>query len=394
MNTLRKKLKRIKKNIRRRLPETKAVAFITKIRWARELELRRSREAQLIALPPDGYSNLRFYQFKKATAEFFFQHIGRTDIKISDTPHYRLAQALIEGNASEIEAGKRFYDAYLAAASQTTDSAPSEPSVEELKRELHNFREHPHKAAPVVVTQILPGGEFFVVEGNHRIAIASALGQEIPVELWPFELAFMKFSPVIEYYGTRHNNRPYSNIYLHQKIAIPGRREDTIERLSMIPREVLNGAKVLDIASNFGMSSILAHSFGTASVLGLEISSSMVDFASRFSMLEGVYPDVQFRQFNVDKDFLGDEERFDVGFMFSIYAHLSKPQHLTRIAERNIGKYIVFESHPGHTYDTYKSFFNSGLFSSVEELGRLIRSVFKPEEKSRILWLCTKAHSG
>ena len=118
----------------------------------------------------------------------------------------------------------------------------------------------------------------------------------------------------------------------------------------------------------------------------------MVDLASRFSRLEGVYPEVKFRQFNIDRDSLPEEERFDVGFMFSIFAHLSCPEKLTRITESNIRKYVIFESHPGGMYGTYKSFFDSGLFASVEELGRLPRSVFKPEEKTRIVWLCKKAN--
>ncbi|OPY84523.1 MAG: hypothetical protein A4E72_02197 [Syntrophus sp. PtaU1.Bin208] len=391
IGTVRKKIKRIKKSIKRQFWESKPIALLTQVRRSRELALRRSREARPVALPSEGYSRLRFYQFKKDTVEFFFKHVGRPDIRVPDTPHYRLAQALAGGVSSEIEAGVAFYKAYLDAASRTTDSAPLEPSVEEFQKELKNISERPLKSPPVVVTQILPDGELFVVDGNSRIAAALALGREIPIELWPFDLAFMKFSPFKEFYGTRHNNRPYQSIYFQQQIAVPGRRQDTAERLSLIPGEVLSGAQVLDVASNFGMSSILARSFGAVSVLGLEISGSMVDLASRFSMLEGVYPDVQFRRFNIDRDFLGDEERFDTAFMFSIFAHLSNPAHLTRIAERNIRKYVVFEAHPGGTYEAYKSFFDSGLFSSVVELGRLSRSVLKLEERTRILWLCTKA---
>jgi len=393
MKTLKKKIKRIKKKINRQFWESKPIALLTQVRRSRELALRRSRESMPFALPLEEYPDLRFYPFKKATAEFFFGNIGRTDIKVGDTPHYRLACALAAGNAGEIKAAAALYEAYLAAASQSSDSAPPELSLAEFRKELNGIRQHPQKVAPVVVTQILPEGEYFVVDGNHRIAMALALGLEIPIERWPFELAFMKFSPFTEFYGTRHNNRPYQSIYFRRRIAVPGRRQDTAERLAMIPPQVLEGARILDVASNFGMSSILARSFGALSVLGLEISSSMVDLASRFSMFEGTYPEVQFRQFNIDRDLLGDDERFDIGFMFSIFAHLSDPARLTRIAERNIGRYVVFEAHPGGTYDTYRSFFDSGLFASVEELGRLSRSVFKPEERTRILWLCTKANS-
>jgi len=104
MKTLKKKIKRIKKKINRQFWESKPIALLTQVRRSRELALRRSRESRPVVLPLEGYSDLRFYPFKKATAEFFFKNIGRTDIKAGDTPHYRLACALAAGNAGEIEA--------------------------------------------------------------------------------------------------------------------------------------------------------------------------------------------------------------------------------------------------------------------------------------------------
>ncbi|MBU1695343.1 MAG: class I SAM-dependent methyltransferase [Verrucomicrobia bacterium] len=391
MEAIRKQLRRIKRTLLRQLPKAGFFPHLTRVKRACQLEFRKFREAKNLAFPLAGYSRVRFYQFTKATAEFFFDRVGRTDIYVPDTPHFHLARALVGGSDQEIEAATTLYTDYLVAASETTGSMPREPGVAKFKRCLFDAQKRPQRTSPVILTQLAPGGEYFTVDGNARLAMALALGREIRVKVWPFDLAFMNFAPVTEFYGTQHNNRPYQSILFRQKIAIPGRREDTIERLRMIPGDLLSGARVLDIASNFGMTSILARSLGAASVLGLELSSNMVDLASRFAMLEGVHPEVQFRRFNIVTDALGEEERFDIGFMFSIFTHLSDPQKLTRITERHIRKYVVFESHPGGKYETYKNFFDSGLFESVKEVGRLSRSVFMPE-KTRVLWLCKKAH--
>jgi SAM-dependent methyltransferase len=182
---------------------------------------------------------------------------------------------------------------------------------------------------------------------------------------------------------------PYQSIFLSRQIVVPGRRNDALERLQFLPPDFFRGRTVLDVASNFGMSALLARSLGAESCLGLELSPEMVDFGSRFAMFDGAYPHVRYEPFNIDTDSLPADARFDIAFMFSIHDHLEAPQRLVDIARDHVVGHVVFEGHPGAQRADYERFFDSGLFRSVTQIGTLPESVFKPE-RNRVLWLCEK----
>jgi len=334
--------------------------------------------------------DLQLYPLNKNTSEYYFDHYHITKVCIKHSPYYVFAKAIIDDcDDDEYGAAESFFRGYLRAVTpQLTDGAVDE-HVKSFQQMLHSAQENEGSNTAAILTRLTSNGEFFIVDGIEQVSIAAALGLKSSFVLWPIDLAFMRYSPVAEFYGTSHNDRPYQSIYYKQKIIIPGRREDTIERLKLIPSDILTGARIVDVASNFGMSSILAYSLGAKSVLGLEISSDMVDIASRFAMHEGAFPNVQFRQFNIDHDNLSPNSKFDIGFMFSIWSHLAQPEKLIHIAKHHVEKYVVFEAHPGGQYGDYKQFFESGLFTSVDEIGCLSRSVFIPE-KNRTLWLCKR----
>lgn len=132
--------------------------------------------------------------------------------------------------------------------------------------------------------------------------MALALNHKIKIDVVPFDLCFHMFSPVKTFYGSGNKFLPYQSIYYNQKAVVPGRRNDALDRLKMIPPEILSGANILDVASNYDMSSILAYKLGATQVRGLEISAQIVDLATRMAMIEGVYPNVSFDVFDVDQD--------------------------------------------------------------------------------------------
>jgi hypothetical protein len=115
----------------------------------------------------------------------------------------------------------------------------------------------------------------------------------------------------------------------------------------------------------------------------------MVDLATRFAMFAGVFPSVEFVQFNVDEERISPEKGWDTAFMFSIHDHLSGPERLIQIADRNIRQFVVFEGHPGSHKERYSRFFDSGIFARVRELGSLPESRFNPNRR-RPLWICEK----
>ncbi|MEJ6783837.1 methyltransferase domain-containing protein [Aminobacter sp. Piv2-1] len=352
------------------------------------VRLRRVRSAQTATFDKSAIGQFHFYQFKASTADFFFRRLQRTNVQVVDTPHFALASALATGDKAAIATASDYYLDYLKASWATDDK-------NRIERRLADFRSHfeayraSNKSRPPILTRLEPNGSLFVVDGNHRTAFALALGRTIKAEIWPIDLAFLKYSHMKEYYGTGNRNLPYQSLFFNRQEIINGRRNDAIRRLQMIPSHVLNGSRILDVASNVGMSSLLARSLGAGSSLGLEISPAMVDVASRFAMFEGLHPTVEFRRFDVDNDTLPATETFDTAFMFSIYSHLRKPENLVRIARENVSRYVVFEAHPGHQKERYSSFFDSGLFRSVTELGVLPQSIFR-QKPDRILWLCEK----
>ena len=389
---MKRTLKQLKSQTLQALSKWRIVIRLTEWNRSVRLAMRRWREAERVELTPEDQAAIRFYAFTSATAKFFHERTGRTDIRMQDTPHFRLAAALVSGPPDEMAAAEEYYKDYLAAAGRGTCAAEHEPDLAGFTRLFRAAQQGTSPAATVVVTRILPDDDWFLVQGTATLAVAWALGRTLRAVRWPYDVAFMTYAPSAEFYGTRHYNRPYQSIYHRQRLVIPGRRTDIAERLKLIPPDVLSGASVLAVASNFGMNGILARQMGASSVLGIEYSARMVDLASRFAMIEGVYPSVQFRTFNIDTDALGDDERFDVGFLFAIYSHLRRPERLLQIAEQHIRRHIVFEGRPGGTFQEYQPFLESGIFESVRELGRLARSVFHPEDRTRMVWLCTKRH--
>ncbi|UHS61066.1 class I SAM-dependent methyltransferase [Agrobacterium vaccinii] len=330
---------------------------------------------------------LRFYQFKSSTAKFFYDRFGRTDIRVLDTPHFSFARSIsLDQGRGE---GEQYYRDYLAAS---WGEASSEERINARVKDFRAHFEHCRTTRNVqrpTITRILNTSDPFVIDGNHRTAMLAALQKPASVEILPPDLATLIFSRSTEFYGTGFRDMPYQSVFLNGEEVIKGRRNDALARLKLLPDGILKGASVLDVASNIGMSSLFAHRLGASKCVGLEISRKMVDFASRFAMFDGRYPQVQFRQFNIDDDELAGETRYDTAFMFSIHDHLKRPSNLLKIAEEAVDRYVVFEGHPNGKQEDYSGFFESGIFKNVQQLGVLPESVFN-QSMNRILWLCEK----
>lgn len=68
-----------------------------------------------------------------------------------------------------------------------------------------------------------------------------------------------------------------------------------------------------------------------------------MDYANRFAMFNGVYPDVKFRAFDLDKDQLEQNFKATTAFMFSIHDHLKHPEKLIDIARDHVSKYVILK---------------------------------------------------
>lgn len=364
---------------------------IAKIKRKIHIWMRKIKDVQPLIIHPEDAENLRFYQFKTTTADFFYSRLNKTDIRIKDTPHYHFAAALAANDAEKLAKAQDYYRSYIAASWQTQDEEKISKRINEFIEYFTLFKNEKIPARLPILTQFSEGGDLFIVDGNHRTAFSIALNKKIEAKKWPFDLAFLRFSYNSHFYGSGNKNIPYQSIYINKENILHGRREDAIERIKMLPLHVIQGASILDVASNLGMSSIIAKQMGAESCLGIEYTSDIVDYANRFAMFNGVYPDVQFKKFDLDKDQIDAQQHFTTAFMFSIHDHLKHPERLISIARDHVKKYVVFEGHPHGTRSNYANFLDSDMFKDVREIGTLKVSADdnRPHAK-RILWLCEK----
>lgn len=335
---------------------------------------------------PDDILNFRFYQFKTQTAEFFFNKYQKTNIYLRDTPHYQLARAWADNNPEETKRSADFYTEYLECSLGLGESESSDKISK--YRELFDSVKKSNISKTPVTTKLSKNSDKFIVDGNHRLSIAAALNVSVQTYEVPLRNAFEKFVKIPGFYGNSKTKMPYQSIYFGGEIVIPGRRVDLEERLRMIPNDLIENKKIIDVASNVGMSSIFAKRLGAAKCLGIEYSKEMASLATKFSMFEGLYPAVSFRQFDVDVNHLKSDENFDTAFMFSIHDHLKSPAGLIDLVKNHISSHVVFEGHPGHTESNYEYFFNSGIFDSITLLGALPSSASN-QKRNRKLWLCS-----
>lgn len=365
---------------------------LAKLKRKLHIWLRKKKEVTTVTLQPQQIENLRFYQFKTTTTDFFFNRLGKTDIRVKDTPHYHLARALAGNDPAQIAEAEQYYRDYIAASWQTDDAEKIANRIREFREHFQLFKDGKLAASKPVLTQLGQSEDLFIVDGNHRTAFSAALQRPLEAEKWPFDLAFLRFSYSPRFYGSGHKNMPYQSVYLQFENVLRGRRDDAIARLKMLPPEVLQDATILDVASNFGMSSIIAKHLGAKNCFGIEYAPDIVNHANRFAMFNGVYPNVKFRAFDIDKDRLDQDFKATTAFMFSIHDHLKHPEKLTDIARDHVSRYVVFEGHPHGTREKYAAFFDSGLFKDIREIGRLTLSAEDSRENAdRILWVCEKA---
>jgi hypothetical protein len=357
------------------------------------LKARIANSKKSLQLEPEEVGNLLLFQYNVGSARFYANASGRVPIRLSESPHALFAKETTTSNVLPEGPAQSVYREFLKASWSALHKAPSLSIDEQIQRfwELVKSRQARGTAgAPIVVTRMPSSNELYIVDGNHRAAIAFALGAELSAHFVPFELVFFRYLSPSEYYGSGHRSRPYQTIYHNQKPVILGRRTDMFQRLDLVPHNLLADSTILDIGSNFGMNALAAAWRGASSVVGLERSSQLTNVATRFAVLNGLYPRVTFRQFDVDTDALPGDEQFDGCFMLSVFQHVQDSRRLLRIAEGHVRKWVIFEGHPGSSYSLYKQFFESGLFDDVTQLGELNHSAADPLTRRRPLWLCTK----
>ncbi len=334
-----------------------------------------------------------FFQFNSGNAKYFFHLDNKMDIRISDTPHYWVAKKSILDDDKGIEDAKNKYVEYLKSSWPSYGLDPSQAKLDAKYQKYLEFIDVTARAGKISTTILLtqiPGKQgYYVVDGNHTCSIASALDLPVQAKVLDFPLAFDQFMRVDEFYGMKNKNMPYQSVYIDKHIVRKGRRDDIYDRLDFLPDEILNQKTILDVGCNMGMNAIGAFKSGARKVVGLEVSKRMVNFATRFAVLDKCFPDVEFRQFDVDNDQLPNDEKYDVAFMLSIHHHLKNYHALVEIVRNNVVKAVIFEGHPNTKLSDYTNFLDAVQFSKIEKIADLSTSVFD-RNFSRPLWILYK----
>ncbi len=342
---------------------------------------------------PQESAQFRFFQFNAGNAKYFLEHTKKLDVRIAQLPHFSVAQQVLSKDRQEIEEAKSHYLDYLKSSwpALGLEVSPSrlEANYDRFVNLAEKIRKEGQTGGVVVLTRI-PGLEgYFVVDGNHRCSITSALGLPVSAKILEFPLVFDRFMRVDEFYGTNNKGMPYQSIYLNKSIIRQGRRNDIYDRIALLPPELICEKSVLDVGCNLGMNAIGVLKSGAKKVVGLEVSQRIVNHATRFAVLDQSYPDVEFRQFNVDTDRLSDDEQFDVAFMLSVHNHLKNPDALIEIARNSVSRAVIFEGHPDTDLEEYRKFLDASNFSRIEKVADLATSAFNSKQ-SRSLWIFFK----
>jgi len=154
--------------------------------------------------------NFLFFQFNFGNAKYFFQHDNKMHVHISETPHYYVAKQSILNDSKGIEEAKNNYIEYLKSSWPSygldTSQAKLNSKYQEYLEYVDMISREGKLNSPVLLTQI-PGKEgLYLVDGNHRCSVASALGFSVPAKILNFQLAFDQFMRVDEFYGTKKEN--------------------------------------------------------------------------------------------------------------------------------------------------------------------------------------------
>ncbi|MGJ8530986.1 MAG: hypothetical protein ACSHYC_02320 [Alphaproteobacteria bacterium] len=328
-----------------------------------------------------------FYQIKPETLAFF-RDIGISGVpSVADTPHYKFARSILENGRQAASVEEELYRNYLQA-SWAGKNGDIEDRINKFADHLKVFVSSRSTSAPLLTT-FLGDNDLYAVDGNHRLAFSLATKRNLEVKIAPFNKALKIFNPMKEYYGQGNKGKPYQSIYFNKRMVVTGRRVDLIERLNLIPTEAINGMEILDIASNFGMSSIMANIHGAKKCTGIEKSKELVNFSNKMSILHEREKSVHFLQHDIDHPEKPISDFYDTAFAFSIYSHLKNKKNLFEIIEKCIKKYVIFETHPHAKIEDYPELFDSKKFRSCDFLGNLNYSYDRPE-KCRGLYILTR----
>lgn len=287
---------------------------------------------------------LFFGQQHSYTIEYFQNTFGVnwTRIPVKKTPHY----LFVAGD----EKPYRNYLAHSWRYFYGKDIPTSE--VDNKIFEFYNLIQDIKKSGTIKTEIELywsVDGDMIIADGNHRAAIGAFLGLNCKAQIYKAEQQAQKFTTIPnETYGSANLGKPYQTIYNGRQVLLAGRRQDLITRIDAINSVYpLKGKTLLDCGSNIGMSSYLAlRLYDMKKAHLVEASSDVTQAAIRLAVLLNS-SNQTFAVGNLKEDLSNFLPVCDIGFCFSIAAHVKQIDNLAKLLVSNVKEAVFYETHEG-----------------------------------------------
>jgi hypothetical protein len=313
-----------------------------------------------IVLPSADVGDLLFGQQHIFTQEYFAsRNPAYHTVPVYETPHFHALLAS-DGEADYLDYLERSWEYY-----RPYSNVPSER--EARLRRFHGLLEAVRSAGgilePVRIFRRPDGGKV-ILDGNHRAAIALALGLDLPAIDVPASDALRSIAK--QQGASRWFDVPGESVFHAGKEVVRGLRSDIWQRIERLDPSRLSGASVLDVGCGFGASSYVAAEMGAASVHGVEQNRRSASAAVRLNSF--FTAPCHFSLHDFSKPFFS-EKPYDVVLCFALGKRLSMNRQLAETLRACTRGVLYLEGEVGISLSHYRAILGIDRFSEASLVG-------------------------
>lgn len=256
---------------------------------------------------------------------------------ITETPCYKYVSGDRFTYRDYIEVSWRLFD-----YDERTFNRKKKQRVRSFNNLIKNIKTSKVIHTPIQITKGFDG-KTLIVDGNHRAAIGTYLGIDIPViEIDPVDRLHQLTKNENLRYGSNADGIPYQSIVYKNEVIVEGRRNDIEERFSLIDLNDIKNKKIIDFGSNLGANLFKSIEEGATSVLGLEVEDRISISAIRIATIFGYNAPTRITNLAKPVEYT---DSYDTGFCFSINRHVKNDTVLAENIANSDLKTLYFEAH-------------------------------------------------
>jgi hypothetical protein len=248
---------------------------------ARRLVDRVLRSVRTTTLEGDELANLLYGQQRLGSHAYFTALLGQShSVPLSAFPHFAFVR--------DPDLGRARFDAYLDAC--WAYRRPHDNTPERRAEHIDRYQDRLEKVAAGARRE-LPAqavrrrdGRLLIVDGNHRAAIALALGHPVTVGIastknWLQATASLGAT----YYERPGPRRAPVSLFDRSREVVVGTDRGSLRRFKQIPLQDIAGQRVVDLACGIGATAVLAADAGARTVTAVDTDPSLIVAALRLN---------------------------------------------------------------------------------------------------------------